>query len=36
VHPVVRALGFQEMSIRDHQLLGLAGAGVSLWEKPVG
>ena len=26
VHPVVRALGFQEMSIRDHQLLGLAGA----------
>jgi GNAT superfamily N-acetyltransferase len=36
VHPVVRALGFTEMSIRDHQLLGLAGAGVSLWEKPVG
>jgi GNAT superfamily N-acetyltransferase len=36
VHPIVRALGFREMSIRDHQLLGLGGAGVSLWEKPVG
>ncbi|WP_420130273.1 GNAT family N-acetyltransferase [Longimicrobium sp.] len=36
VHPIVRALGFTEMSIRDHQLLGLGGAGVSLWEKPVG
>lgn len=36
VHPIVKALGFVEMSIRDHQLLGLAGAGVSLWEKPVG
>jgi GNAT superfamily N-acetyltransferase len=36
VHPVVRALGFREMSIRDHALLGLAGAGISLWEKPVG
>ena len=36
VHPVVKALGFREMSIRDHALLGLAGAGISLWEKPVG
>ncbi|HEX2210456.1 MAG TPA: GNAT family N-acetyltransferase [Longimicrobium sp.] len=36
VHPIVRALGFREMSIRDHALLGLAGAGISLWEKPVG
>jgi GNAT superfamily N-acetyltransferase len=36
VHPVVRALGFTEMSIREHALLGLAGAGISLWEKPVG
>ena len=36
VHPVVRALGFREMSIADHTLLGLAGAGISLWEKPVG
>lgn len=36
IHPIVKALGFTEMSIRDHQLLGLAGAGISLWEKPVG
>jgi GNAT superfamily N-acetyltransferase len=36
VHPVVRALGFAEMSIAEHTLLGLAGAGISLWEKPVG
>lgn len=36
VHPVVRALGFRELSIRDHALLGLGGVGVSLWEKPVG
>ena len=35
VHPVVRALGFREMSIRDHALLGLSGAGISLWEKPI-
>jgi GNAT superfamily N-acetyltransferase len=36
VHPIVRGLGFREMSIRDHALLGLGGVGVSLWEKPVG
>jgi GNAT superfamily N-acetyltransferase len=36
VHPIVKALGFTEMSIREHALLGLAGAGISLWEKPVG
>lgn len=36
VHPVVRALGFTEMSIAEHALLGLGGVGVSLWEKPVG
>jgi GNAT superfamily N-acetyltransferase len=36
VHPVVRALGFREMSIAEHTLLGLAGAAISLWEKPVG
>ena len=36
VHAVVRALGFTEMSIREHALLGLGGAGISLWEKPVG
>lgn len=36
VHPVVRALGFREMSIAEHTALGLAGAAISLWEKPVG
>ena len=36
VHPVVRALGFTEMSIADHTALGLGGAGVSLWEKRIG
>lgn len=35
-HPIVRALGFREMSIAEHTSLGLAGAGISLWEKPVG
>lgn len=36
VHPIVRALGFREMSIAEHTSLGLGGAGISLWEKPVG
>lgn len=36
VHPIVQALGFREMSIAEHAMLGLAGAGISLWEKPVG
>jgi GNAT superfamily N-acetyltransferase len=36
VHDIVTALGFREMSIAEHALLGLGGAGVSLWEKPVG
>ena len=36
LHPVVRALGFREMSIAEHAKLGLSGAGTSLWEKPVG
>ena len=36
VHAIVRALGFSEMSVREHTLLGLGGAGISLWEKPVG
>jgi GNAT superfamily N-acetyltransferase len=36
VHDIVQALGFREMSIAEHALLGLGGAGVSLWEKPVG
>ena len=34
--PVVRALGFREMSIAEHQKLGLSGAGTSLWEKEIG
>ncbi len=36
VHPVVKALGFREMSIAEHTKLGLAGAGMSLWEKGIG
>ncbi|HST63318.1 MAG TPA: GNAT family N-acetyltransferase [Longimicrobium sp.] len=36
VHPIVKAFGFQELSIREHALLGLGGVGVSLWERPVG
>ena len=36
VRPVVQALGFREMSIAEHQKLGLAGAGTSLWEKEIG
>jgi GNAT superfamily N-acetyltransferase len=36
VHPIVTALGFRELSVREHALLGLGGVGVSLWEKPVG
>lgn len=34
--PLVRALGFREMSIAEHAKLGLSGAGTSLWEKPIG
>jgi GNAT superfamily N-acetyltransferase len=36
IHPLVKSLGFRELSIREHTLLGLGGAGVSLWEKPIG
>jgi len=36
IHPVVRALGFAEMSIREHTSLGIGGAGISLWEKGIG
>lgn len=36
VHPIVTALGFRELSVREHALLGLGGVGVSLWEKPIG
>jgi GNAT superfamily N-acetyltransferase len=30
------ALGFAELPIAEHQKLGLAGAGLALFEKPVG
>lgn len=36
IQPVVKALGFQEMSIREHTKLGLTGASISLWEKEIG
>jgi GNAT superfamily N-acetyltransferase len=35
LHPLVTALGFREMSIAEHQKLGMAGAGTSLWSKPL-
>jgi GNAT superfamily N-acetyltransferase len=35
LHPLVRALGFTEMSIAEHQKLGLQGAGTSLWQKAL-
>jgi len=35
IQAVVRALGFEEMSIREHTKLGIAGASVSLWEKAI-
>jgi len=35
LHPVVKALGFTEMSIAEHQKLGLGGANTSLWQKPL-
>lgn len=33
LHPLVTALGFREMSIAEHQKLGMAGAGTSIWSK---
>jgi GNAT superfamily N-acetyltransferase len=35
LHPLVKALGFREMSIAEHQRLGFAGVGTSLWSRPV-
>jgi GNAT superfamily N-acetyltransferase len=35
LHALVKALGFTEMSIAAHQVLGLQGAGTSLWQKPL-
>jgi hypothetical protein len=34
-HGLLRALGFEEMSIRDHTELGLGGAHLALFEKPL-
>jgi RimJ/RimL family protein N-acetyltransferase len=36
LHRLAAAFGFREMSIAEHQKLGLAGAGTSLWRKPLG
>lgn len=35
LRPLVAALGFRELPIAEHQKLGLAGAGTSLWSKPL-
>ncbi|CAN5897335.1 hypothetical protein BH23GEM7_BH23GEM7_35090 [soil metagenome] len=35
-HALLRALGFAEMSIRDHTALGMAGVNLALFEKPLG
>lgn len=32
---LLRTLGFAEMSIAEHTSMGMAGAGTSLWEKPI-
>ena len=34
-HALLRALGFSQMSIRDHAALGLGGVHLALFEKPV-
>ncbi len=36
VHPVVKALGFSLLPIAEHTKLGLSGAGLALYEKPLG
>ena len=36
VPPIVRALGFRELPIREHTALGMSHAGTWLWEKPIG
>lgn len=35
-HALLRALGFTQMSIRDHTALGMAGVNLALFEKPLG
>jgi RimJ/RimL family protein N-acetyltransferase len=34
-HPVLKALGFELLSIRDHAKHGLGISGTLLWEKPI-
>ncbi|HYH81792.1 MAG TPA: GNAT family N-acetyltransferase [Longimicrobium sp.] len=36
LHSLVKSLGFLEMSIAEHQKLGLPGAGTALWQKALG
>ena len=36
LHALLEALGFERMSIAEHQRLGLAGAKLALWEKGIG
>jgi GNAT superfamily N-acetyltransferase len=35
VRDLLSGLGFFPMSIAEHTRLGMAGAGISLWEKPL-
>ena len=35
LHALLEALGFERMSIAEHQRLGLAGAKLALWEKGI-
>ena len=35
LHTFLEALGFERMSIAEHQRLGLAGAKLALWEKGI-
>jgi RimJ/RimL family protein N-acetyltransferase len=35
-HRLLRALGFEQLPIRDHVALGLAGSHLALFEKPLG
>jgi GNAT superfamily N-acetyltransferase len=34
-HKLLRALGFEQLSIREHTELGLAGTHLALFEKPI-
>jgi RimJ/RimL family protein N-acetyltransferase len=35
-HKLLRALGFEQLSIREHMMLGLGGAHLALFEKDIG